>query len=92
MADLATQLTVERVVLHGIDIPQDDLNRFPDLLTAELSRLLENGLPTPGTDPGKGAEESTPLVLSSPPDVVILARDLAERILVAASVDDAFDG
>jgi hypothetical protein len=92
VSDLATKLILERVVLHGIEIPEDDLNRFPDLLRAELVRRLESGRPTPGSAAGEGAEESRPLILSSPPDVLELAREVAERVIQTASAVGAWDG
>jgi len=91
MSDLATKLTLERVVLHGIEIPEEDLNKFPDLLRAELARRLESGLPTPGAA-DEDAGESGPLILSSPPDVLVLAREVAKRIIQRASVEGAWDG
>jgi hypothetical protein len=92
MSDLATNLSVERVVLHGIALPEEDLNRFPDLLRAELVRRLESGLPTPASATSEGADESRPLILSSPPDVLVLAREVAERIIQRASTEGAWDG
>jgi hypothetical protein len=92
MTDLATQITIERLVLDGIALPEDDLARFPLLLESELDRLLESGRLTPPAAPFAGATEARPLILSSPPDVSALARDVAERIVDAVAAGGAWNG
>lgn len=96
MTDEAVAVTIDRLVLDGIELPADQVASFPALVESELRRILDGGWPVPGAV-ARRAFELTPLMLSTPPDVAALARALAERIAdaataEAASVEGAWDG
>jgi hypothetical protein len=80
-------LSIERLVLDGIDLPADAVATLPALVESELRRILDGGSMSSSS---VGPDELRPIVLSTPPDVPALARELAARI--AAGAAGAWDG
>jgi hypothetical protein len=80
-------LSIDRLVLDGVDLPNEAAATLGGLVEAELRRIVDGGGRV-----GAGATEREPLILSTPPDVPALARHLAERIADAAVLAGAWDG
>jgi hypothetical protein len=74
-------LAIERLVLDGIDLPADAIPTFAGLVEAELRRILDGAAASSWSAP----DELRPILLSAPPDVPALARELAERIAAGAA-------
>lgn len=91
MIDEAVGMTIDRLVLDGIELPADEVASFPARVESELRKILDGGWPAPG-GVSRVAHELTPLILSTPPDVQALARALAERIAEAAAAEGGWDG
>ena len=80
-------LSIDRLVLDGVELPADAVATFPALVERELRRILDGGSVS---SPSAGPDELRPIVLSTPPDVPALARELAARIADGAA--GAWDG
>jgi hypothetical protein len=86
------ELAIDRLVLDGVELPADAMATFSALVERELRRILDGGGPATGGWAAAPAAELRPLILSTPPDVSALARDLAERIALEAGALGGWDG
>jgi hypothetical protein len=91
MSGGALDVAIDRLVLDGVLIPADAVATLGELIESELRRILDGG-GRPGEGSSVGAELD-PLILTNPPDVPKLVRDLAERIAdAAATAGGRWDG
>jgi hypothetical protein len=86
----ALDLSIDRLVLDGLDPSEEAATTLGDLVATELRRILDGG-GSGGAGATAGAERE-PIILSTPPDVSALARVLAERIAAQTDVAGAWDG
>jgi hypothetical protein len=86
----AFDVAIDRLVLDGLELPADAVATLGDLIEAELRRIFDGGGPIDG-DSSAGAELG-PLMLTTPPDVPKLVRDLAVRIADATTAGEQSDG
>ncbi|HEU0237003.1 MAG TPA: hypothetical protein VFR14_11250 [Candidatus Limnocylindrales bacterium] len=91
MSGDALEVAIDRLVLDGVELPADAVATFSALVERELRRILDGGGPAAGGWAAAPAE-LRPLILSTPPDVPALARDVAERIALEAGAVGGRDG
>jgi hypothetical protein len=83
----ALDLSIDRLVLDGLDLPSDAAETLRARVESELGRILHGRGTTTSARP-----ELEPIVLGSPPDMLALARVLAARIADEADRAGAWDG
>jgi hypothetical protein len=86
----ALDLSIDRLVLDGLDLSAEAATTLSGLVASELRRIIDGG--GSGSASATAGAEREPLILSSPPDVPTLARVLAERIAAESGVAGAWDG
>jgi len=80
-------VSIDGLILDGIDLPADAVPRFGGLVEAELRRIVDGAAAGSGSAP----DELRPILLTTPPDVPALAREIAERIAARATIAGGWD-
>jgi hypothetical protein len=90
MTDVVLDLTIDRLVIEGLDLPADAARDLEPLITAELRRILATGGGT--TDSPADGLGTGPVLVTGGADLPALARALAERIAREATAAGGRDG
>jgi hypothetical protein len=78
----AVELVIERILLEGLELNQEQAGELRRLIVEELRPLVAGG--GGSALPAEGVADVTPVALSDPPELRALARAVARRVVQRA--------